>query len=211
MAIKVKEFRICDDKDCNNEFKKYRTTDKYCSPKCASKNEKPKEKKIYTISKVSKTNKVIQKVKSLSDYKADLQTEINLIVRLIDKGHNCICNQNKRIKLITAGHYIGVGANETLRFHLLNIWGQDFDSNGAKGGEPLQFKAGLISLYRNEIFEQIEALKSIKSINLTIQDIQSKISICRGIVKWLKLQDRKFSTLERLELRYKFNEQIGIY
>jgi len=80
-----------------------------------------------------------------------------------------------------------------------------------QGGEPLQFKKGLIDLFGIEVFEQIEALKSIKSINLTIQDIQSKISICRGISKWLKLQDRKFSTLERLELRYKFNEQIGIY
>jgi len=211
MAIKVKEFRICADLECENEFKKFKSTDKYCSIGCKLKNTEPKEKKIYTIPKVSKTNKVIEKSKSLSDYKADLQTEINLIVRLIDKGHSCICNPNKRMKLITAGHYIGVGANETLRFNLLNIFGQDFDSNGAKGGEPLEFKKGLIDLFGIEVFEQIDALKSIKSINLTIQDIQSKISICRGIVKWLKLQDRKFSTLERLELRYKFNEQIGIY
>lgn len=212
MAIKIKEFRICDDKDCNNEFKKYRSTDKYCSPKCASKNAKqPTQKKIYVLPKVSKTNKVIQKTKSLSDFKADLQTEINLIVRLIDKGHSCICNQDKRMKLITAGHYFSVGANETLRFNLLNIWGQDFDSNGAKGGEPLQFKQGLISLYGNDFFEQIEALKSIKLIDLNILDIQDKISIARSIVKWLKLQDRKFTTSERLELRIKFNNQLSIY
>lgn len=58
-TIKVKEFGICDDKDCENQFKKYRTTDKYCSPKCASKNAKqPKEKKVYQIPKVSKKRKV---------------------------------------------------------------------------------------------------------------------------------------------------------
>lgn len=176
--------------------------------------QKPKqttEKKIYTIPKVSKTNKVIQKTKSLSDYKSDLQTEINLIVRLIDKGHSCICNQDKRMKLITAGHYFSVGANETLRFNLLNIWGQDFDSNGAKGGQPIEFKNGLISLYGIDFFEQIELLKSIKLIDLTIEDLKDKISIARSIVKWLKLQDRKFTTSERLELRIKFNNQLSIY
>lgn len=212
MAIKIKEFRICDDKDCNNEFKKYRSTDKYCSPKCASKNAKqPTQKKIYVIPKVSKTNKVIQKIKSLSDFKADLQTEINLIVRLIDKGHPCFCNLTKRMKLITAGHIWGVGSNETLRFHLLNIWGQDYDSNGSKGGEPIQFKTGIIYVYGLELWEQIEALKSIKLIDLNISDIQDKISIARSIVKWLKLQDRKFTTSERLELRIKFNNQLSIY
>lgn len=211
MAIKIKEFGICKNADCQKEFKKYRTTDKYCSPKCALKNEKPKEKKIYIIPKVSKTNKVIEKKKSLSDFKADLQTEINLIVRLIDKGHPCICNLEKRMKLITAGHYFSVGSNETLRFHLLNIWGQDFDSNGAKGGQPIEFKNGLIKLCGIDFFEQIEALKSIKLIDLTIEDLKDKISIARSIVKWLKLQDRKFTTSERLELRIKFNNQLSIY
>jgi len=211
MAIKVKEFRICADKNCDKEFKKYKSTDKYCSIGCQLKNEKPKEKKIYQIPQKSKTKKVIERQKSLSDFKADLQKEINLIVRLLDKGHPCICNPNKRIKLITAGHYFSVGANETLRFNLLNIWGQDFDSNGAKGGEPLQFKQGLISLYGNDFFEKIEALKSIKLIDLNISDIQDKISIARSIVKWIQLQDRKFTTSERLELRIKFNEQLSIY
>ena len=211
MAIKIKEFGICKNADCQKEFKKYRTTDKYCSPKCALKNEKPKEKKIYVIPKISKKNKVIEKKKSLSDFKADLQTEINLIVRLIDKEHPCICNLEKRMKLITAGHYFSIGSNETLRFHLLNIWGQDFDSNGAKGGEPLKFKQGLISLYGIDFFEQIEALKSIKLIDLTIDDLKDKISKARSSVKWLKLQDRKFTTLERLELRIKFNNQLSIY
>lgn len=209
MAIKIKEFGTC--KECQKEFKKYRTTDKYCSGFCAKQNEKPKRNYVYTIPKVSKTNKVIQKTKSLSDFKADLQTEINLIVRLIDKGHPCFCNLTKRMKLITAGHIWGVGSNETLRFHLFNIWGQDYDSNGAKGGEPIQFKTGIIYVYGLELWEQIEALKSIKLIDLTIEDLKDKISIARSIVKWLKLQDRKFTTSERLELRIKFNNQLSIY
>ena len=59
--------------------------------------------------------------------------------------------------------------------------------------------------------ERIEALKSIKSINITIDEIIIKISVCRGILKWLKLQDREFSMQERVALREVFNAEIGIY
>lgn len=170
-----------------------------------------KLKDVYKIPSVSKTNKKIIKEKSLSSYKADLQEEINLIVRLIDKGHPCFCDLTKRMKLITAGHIWSVGSNETLRFHLLNIWGQDFNSNGYKGGEPVQFKIGITTVYGLELWEQIEALKSIKLIDLSVPEIKEKIAIARGIVKWLKLQDRKFTTSERLELRIKFNNQLSIY
>jgi len=100
MAIKIKEFRICDDKDCNNEFKKYRTTDKYCSPKCASKNEKPKEKKIYTIPKVSKKRKVEM-----------LQYSV-LRTQFLAKKENSICfidGCNK--KATTIEHRAGRGIN----------------------------------------------------------------------------------------------------
>jgi len=147
---------------------------------------------------------VIDNPKPLTAFKQDLQKEINSIIRELDKGHSCICNPDKRMKLITAGHLWSVGSNETIRFNLLNIWGQDYDSNGDKGGEPLKFKSGLISLYGNEFFEQLEALKATKPINLSSDEIRDKIAIARSILKWLKLQDRKFSIEERLELRIKF-------
>ena len=208
-------------KQCGNVFKMYNSLQKCQSDECRTLrsrvfqpkkfNNNLKLKTLYTIQKVSKTNKKIPKEKSLSDYKADLQAEINAIIREIDKGHPCICNPLKRMRTITAGHLFSVGSNETLRFHLLNIWGQDFNSNGAKGGEPTEFKNGLITLYGNEFFESLESLKSIKSINLKIDDLKEKISIARGILKWIKLQDRKFSNSERLELRIEFNEKLGIY
>jgi len=217
MAIKVKTHRHCDNPNCDEyskesgkQFKKQNSLQKYCSYPCqvAVKGVDLKLKK--PINKVSKTNKLIPKEKTLSVYKANLQKEINYIVRELDKGHNCICG-NKPMKMMTAGHFIGIGANETLRFHLLNIWGQDFASNGSKGGEPIEFKEGLRRLYGNEFLDRIEALKSIKSINLTIDEIIIKISVCRGILKWLKLQDREFSIQERVALREAFNTEIGIY
>ena len=36
--MKNKEFKPCDDKDCDNDFKPFKSTDKYCSPSCFYKN-----------------------------------------------------------------------------------------------------------------------------------------------------------------------------
>ena len=40
-----------------------------------------------------------ESIKTLSDYKSDLQKEINIIVRLIDYGHGCICTGSKNGKM----------------------------------------------------------------------------------------------------------------
>ena len=36
--MKNKEFKPCADKNCNNDFKPFKSTDKYCSPSCFYKN-----------------------------------------------------------------------------------------------------------------------------------------------------------------------------
>lgn len=155
--------------------------------------------------------KVLQEnTKTLSSYKNDLQKEINTIIRLIDLGHGCIATGSTDGKM-NAGHYIGVGANNTLRYHLENIWLQSEHSNMWKSGDTLRYQDGLIILYGKKYLERLNCLKSISPIKLNSEDIKSKISICRGIIKWLKLQDKIFSIEERLSLRLRFNDEIGIY
>lgn len=41
--------------------------------------------------------------------------------------------------------------------------------------------------------------------------IKEKIPIARSVLKWLKLQNRKFTTQERIDYRHIFNEKLGIY
>lgn len=151
-----------------------------------------------------------KKLKSLSDWKNDLQKEINSIVRKIDKGHGCIATGSLTGKF-NAGHYIGVGANQTLRFHLENIWLQSEHSNSWKSGDTLRYQEGIIKLYGKEYLEYLNGLQSIKPIQLTCNDIEEKIPIARSILKYLKLQDRMFSNKERLELRIRFNKELEIY
>jgi hypothetical protein len=43
--MKNKTHKICANPECDNEFKLYKTTDKYCSPECQRKCNPPKEKK----------------------------------------------------------------------------------------------------------------------------------------------------------------------
>lgn len=157
-----------------------------------------------------KTKKMRENVKTLSNYKNDLQKEINLIVRLIDKGHPCIATGSYEGKM-NAGHYIGIGANETIRFHLENIWLQSEHSNMWKSGDTLRYQDGIVKLYGKEYLEHLNSFKMIPLIKLSIEEIKDKISICRGIAKWLKSQDRVYSNLDRLSIREEFNKKIGIY
>lgn len=197
--IKVKTHRNCD--NCGTEFKRINSFQRYCGSACM------REKEGYPEKKPKNTT---PKEKGLSDYKSDLQTWINTIVKLIDKGHPCIAQPNIKSIRIEAGHCVGRGANETLRYNLLNIWAESHENN-QRTQDSSAFKAGLENIYGKVFLIELEALKSHPPIKLTVDEIKQKISICKSISAWLKIQDRKFSNTERMYLRRKFNSEIGIY
>ena len=204
---------------CKNRFTPVRSSlEKSCqSDECRTqwammviskqKEKQEKDKKqAWTMEKLE----MKEKLKTLSDWKNDLQKEINAIIREIDKGHGCIATGSHQGQQ-HAGHYISIGANSTLRFHLENIWLQSMHSNSWKGGDTLRYQEGIINLYGKDYLEYLNSLQSLKLLQLSINDIKDKIPIARSILKWLKLQNRKFTIQERLELRAKFNKEIGIY
>lgn len=58
--MKMKSTRICARKGCNNEFKLYKSTDKYCSADCAYEDQKKKQdkpKKQYKLKPMSEKRK----------------------------------------------------------------------------------------------------------------------------------------------------------
>lgn len=206
-------------KFCLEKFApKYKTTERVCySEDCMIKNA------IYVVRKRNESNKKQHKkdwnrekielkesLMTLSDHKKKLQTEINSIIREIDKGHACIATNSLNGKA-NAGHYFSIGSNPTLRFHLENIWLQSEHSNSWKSGDTIKYQQGIVNLYGKDYLEHMNSLQQIKPLKLSISDIENKIPIARSILKWLKLQDRKFTTQERLELRKKYNLEIGIY
>lgn len=156
--------------------------------------------------------KMKESVKTLSDYKSDLQKEINTLVRELDKGHRCISGRKTLGDRYDAGHFFSRGSNPSIAFNLMNIYGQSVHCNQWKSGDQINYIRGLEIDFGKEHKEYVLSLKKMYPVlKLTIEDIKTIIPRVRGCIKWVKLQDRKFSNEERISLRHKFNHEIGIY
>jgi hypothetical protein len=151
-----------------------------------------------------------EKVKTLSDYLKELQANINTIVRLIDKGCGCICTDSKNGKK-NAGHYRSVKSHPSIRFHLDNIHLQSEHSNTYLSGDTLRYQAGLRKVYGEDYLEYVNSLSLIQPIQLGKDELKEKIAIAKEIVKELKATDLTYDVKERIELRKKYNEKLGIY
>jgi len=197
--------KVC--KNCKTKFvPAYNSLQQACSVNCAIELSKKKSQKEWRIEK----KELKEKLKTHSDYEKELQTEINSIVRLIDRGVGCIATKSVNGKM-NAGHYISVGANNTIRFNLLNIYLQSEHSNTYKAADTHRYREGIIRIYGKELLEEMDALNQHKTIKLTIPELKSAIFVARSIVKHLKLEDKEYLPEERIELRRKFNNMIGIY
>jgi hypothetical protein len=165
------------------------------------------KKKLWNKEKIE----LREKLKNLSDWNNDLQKEINSIIRTIDAQHPCISSQRDLGKSFDCGHLFSRGSNPHIRYHLFNMFAQSVHDNQHKSGNPLEFVNGIELTFGTEIKDYCLSLKGLPTLKLTIDEIKEKIPIARGILKYLKLQDRKFTIEERISLRKEFNEKIGIY
>lgn len=197
-------------KNCSKPFIPKNSLIVWCSPECgysiAMKKKNEQDKKEWA----EKKKQIREKIKTTSDYKADLQEEINAIVRLIDYGQGCIATGAKTGKM-NAGHYISVGSNDTIRFHLDNIHLQSEHSNSYKGGDTIRYQDGIKKIYGQEYLDFMDFLRGHPDLHLTRQELKEKIKIARAIRRGLEKEPKVYARKERLRLRSKFNEQLGIY
>jgi len=207
-------------KICRNRFTPIRSS---LEPTCQDDNcrtqwamsviEKRKEKHLKEKKQAWSKEKleIKEKLKSMTDWHNDLQKEINSIIRFIDKDHPCISSQRLLGKSYDAGHLFGRQSNPHIRYHLFNIFAQSVHDNQWKSGNQLDFVDGIEKTFGSEIKDYCLSLKGFPELKMSINDIKEKIPIARSILKWIKLQDRKFTTEERLSLRVEFNKKLGIY
>lgn len=170
----------------------------------------PKVKANMKSTQKAKDKSAMEKLKTLSEYKSDLQKVINSIVRKIDEGHPCIATGATTGKR-NAGHYLSVQSNPTLRFHLENIWVQSEHSNMWKSGDTIKYQEGIVSLYGREYLDRLNGLKSIEPIRLTIEELKVYISRARQQLKWLESKNDNFTNEGRVAIRQLVNSNIGIY
>jgi hypothetical protein len=182
----------------------YSSIQPVCSYICALKFNEKKE-----IDKRTKEMKL--NIRKLSYYEGLLETQINTIVRLIDKGHPCITSGSTSC-FFHAGHYVSVGANKTIRFNLLNIFAQSEQDNFHKGGKGSNYGIRLSEVFGYAVRDEVEVLTAkYKELHWTREDLIEATLKAKEIVKELKSVNRTFSTDERIILRREFNERIGLY
>jgi len=150
-------------------------------------------------------------IMSADEYRAKyVQPIINEIVRLIDYGQPCIATGNPNGKM-NGGHYFSVGSNRTTCLNLHNIHIQSFHSNNGTGGDNIRYRDGIIKIYGIAYMEQIEALKQLKPIKLTKDELREVKRIATDIRDMLKTDKVVRTPEERIGLREEFNWRIGIY
>jgi predicted DNA-binding protein YlxM (UPF0122 family) len=184
-----------------------------CSLKCSI--ELAKEKAEKKEAKEWKERKKVlkDKTKKKPEYEHDLEVEVNHIVRLIDKGHECISSGRPKYTP-NAGHYFSVGSSPSIRFNLLNIFNQSVHDNMYEGGAPREYLEGIRKTFGEEIANEITELKAkYPEIKLSIPEIRETIKVARQCVRDLmKVEsDKPYTTEERIELRRQYNNILGIY
>lgn len=163
-----------------------------------------KQKKVDAVTRES--------LKTLSDYTKELQKEINTIVRLIDKDFKCISTGKPLNDKYDAGHFYSCGSNPSLRFNLLNIYAQSVYANQHLSGDQINFINGINENYGSGLKSIVLRLKKDYPIlKLNREQLKEKIHIARSIVKHLKIENKTYNSIERIELRKKYNKMLGIY
>lgn len=210
--MKTKKCKIC-----KEPFNQVQFAQVVCGYKCAiihSKNLKQqKEQKEWNQQKAV----IKENIKSLSDYAKELQKEINTIVRLIDKGTQCISTLKPLNKKFDAGHFYSVGSNPALRFNLDNIHAQSVYANQYLSGDQMNYLNGLKKVY-GEFYQclVIDLKSKYKMIKLSKDDYKEKIIIAKKIIEELHYDRLKFGytifkNSTRLYLRKEYNNRLGIY
>ncbi len=201
----------CINKSCKKEFVQKTSLQVYCYECVLAKAKELTDKKYRKQEKVAKKALKIS-LKTISDYKEDLQKEINKMIRLIDYSQVCISCGNVP-KKINACHFHSVGSNPALRFNLLNIYLGCEHCNSYKGGNVHGYDNGLIENFGREFWEilKFEMPQKYSILQLKKDEIIEATKIAKEINKNICNDTNVLSNEQRLEVRQLFNEKIGIY
>lgn len=201
---------------CKEEYTPFNSLNPcHLNPPCAVKwlkDNPEKAKKNYKKVVRKELNQMKEKVGNKKPDKSVLQDIVNHIARLIDRDQVCIsCSRYPKAK--HGGHRWAVNENQNIRYNLCAIMLQCYSCNDRKSGCIDGYDKGLLETFGQEYFDYVRYdIKRIYSyVGLSNFDLKEKIKIARSIVKELQTLDKTYTTQERIELRHKYNKQIGIY
>lgn len=186
---------------CNESFKpQYTTTQRTCSVGCA-----------ITFSKLKEAQKQagLDSVRNEKDWQSLLQTHINKIVRLIDKGQPCLA-KGIHSKQVHAGHVYSRGSNATIRYNLHNIHRQSAQSNHFQNEDGI-FREGIVKEYGERYMEFIGGLRSLTALNYSDVEYKQFSKKASKIALRLSKDERIYNKEERIQMRNLVNAELNIY
>jgi len=201
----------CKNKACSILFEPIKSIQPYCF-NCTIERAKKHVKKQREKKERAEKKELKEKLKTVSDYKSDLQDLVNKIARLIDYGQNCIsCNCVP--KKSNGCHFKSVGSHSKLRYNLLNIYLGCNKCNSELGGNVHGYDDGIIAHFGREFWEYIkfQIVLDFPILKMDIPELKEKIAISRTIVKELESDLMVLSDAERIKKRIELNERLGIY
>jgi predicted nucleic acid-binding Zn ribbon protein len=200
MERKIKDKKC---KECGGNFTPFKTTQVVCSPKCAS---VLAEKKMWK----EKKKIMIENTRTRTEWLTLLQIITNKLIRAIDNEQPCM-SCGKLGGKPQAGHYHSVQSAPVIRFHLFNIWMQDYRCNVELSSNIIGYNKGLIENFDEKLKEYVEIKLPLHyhSLKLTTDEIKTAITKTKNCLKTLEV--KKYTKDERIELRKKFSEIIGLY
>lgn len=134
-------------KHCKEVFQKSEPLQMCCSIKCAIAYTKGLKEKAESKEWNQRKKEIKEKIKTLADWKNDLQNVVNWIVKELDKDLPCISHPDMTGFLRwDAGHAFTVKAHSDIRFNLHNIHKQNSQSNELYGYCP-EYQQGLLNRY----------------------------------------------------------------
>lgn len=168
--------------------------------------------KAKSIVKQIENKKSVQQKKAIreniTNWKNKLQTEVQLIARLIDKDLPCL--SRGKFGKMAGGHIFSKGGHSQMRFNLHNIHRQSFASNSCQNDDGL-LREMLAIEYGNEYLEFIKSLRSFDVPNKSNKEYQELYYNALEVTKTLKKADKTYYLKERIELRNELNIKIGLY
>jgi hypothetical protein len=201
-------------KHCGEKFTpKYSSLEQFCS-----KEDCRIQFAILTVKKKKESEEKARQRKNIiekrnlrsatTNWKNALQDEINKIVRLIDKDLPCLAR--KKIGKMNAGHVFSRGSSPTIRFNLHNIHRQNAQSNHFQNDDGL-LREGLSIEYGEEYFTFISELRRTPKLKYKDFEYEVFTKEAKKIVLSLAKLDLTYSLKNRIDMRNKINEQLGIY
>lgn len=161
----------CKAKGCRVKFARLSMNHRACSVECArlvvadDKAKQARKDAQAAADDKRKTRAQLEALKSLSELRAEAQTEFNRYIRARDKaaGYACICcgepldwNSTKPGGAVDAGHYVSRGSAPELAFDERNVNAQRKGCNRPGGAKRDDFRAGMVGRWGQAVVNELE-------------------------------------------------------